>query len=177
MVGRHVGAVGVSVHTAKHLDKVNRIQDALGISCKVTAQHVVGSVDLEETALLLEESWSQGIDVLLLGYKNVGFGAHQPPHSMDTMDTLLRIRQGKQAHWDARFSMLGVDTAFVQQFAPILNELEIPHELMASEEGKFSMYVDAVEMQQGPSSYMPLSMCDVDHHNVEQSIRQAYATW
>jgi Radical SAM superfamily len=177
MVVRHVGAVGVSVHTAKHLDKVNRIQDALGISCKVTAQHVVGSVDLEETALLLEESWSQGIDVLLLGYKNVGFGARHQPHNMDTMDTLLRLRQNKTPHWNANISMLGVDTAFVQQFAPVLEELKIPLELMASEEGKFSMYVDAVEMQQGPSSYMPDQMCAVDVNNAEHSMRQAFAQW
>jgi hypothetical protein len=118
------------------------------------------------------------VNVLLLGYKNVGFGENFAPHDLTGLDLVLRLRQEKgQAHYNARFSMLGVDTAFVQQFDPILQELEIPSVLKTAEEGKFSMYVDAVTMRQGPSSYMPEQMVDVDTSQLRDSIAQAYITW
>jgi hypothetical protein len=108
----------------------------------------------------------------------VGFGASYEPHDMDGLDTLLRLRQNKgRVDWNARFSMLGVDTAFVQQFDSILQELEIPSVLKTSEEGKFSMYIDSVTMQQGPSSYMPNEMVPLDQTNLFESISKAYSGW
>ena len=177
-----VGAIGVSVHTADHLSKVFKIKNALGKN-NVVAQHVVGSVDIGETALLLEECWKQGVDVLLLGYKNVGFGANVEQHDMTGLDTLLKLRQDQslsasgRVRWGTKFSMLGVDTAFVQQFDPILDDLNIPKVLKTSEEGKFSMYIDAVALKQGPSSYMPDQMETIDMDDIENSIRTAYKKW
>jgi hypothetical protein len=188
-VVNHAGAIGVSVHNAKDLNKISKIRSNLDNHMKsqgekwwklpsIMAQHVVGSVDLAETAELLERCWQEGVNVLLLGYKNVGFGENFAPHDLTGLDLVLRLRQEKgQAHYNARFSMLGVDTAFVQQFDPILQELEIPSVLKTAEEGKFSMYVDAVTMRQGPSSYMPDQMVDVDTSQLRDSIAQAYITW
>lgn len=184
-VRAHVGAIGVSVHGVKDLNKVRKITQSLNAGKRswddryvhVTAQHVVGSVDLDETAQILERSWEEGWDLLLLGYKRVGFGATQTPHDLSGLDTLLKLRQQKRAHYGAKVSMLGVDTAFVQQFDPILQNLGISPVLKTSEEGKFSMYVDAVTLMQGPSSYMPDQMVPLDITNCDESMRSAYKIW
>jgi organic radical activating enzyme len=185
-VQRHVSAVGVSVHSVKDLNKVTRIRQVLDQGMgwgerrvHVTPQHVVGSVDMGVTAQLLEESWKQGMDMLLLGYKQVGFGAHVKPHDMTGLDTLLKLQMDRmnKAHYNTRFRSLGVDTAFVQQFQPLLDQLNIPHVLVTNEEGAFSMYVDCVNLQQGPSSYMPDRMVDLDMGNLRDSIAQEYVKW
>ncbi len=188
-VVEHAGAIGVSVHQAKDLNKIHKIRENLDQAMKnsgaeywglpsIMAQHVVGSVDLSETADLLERCWEEGVNVLLLGYKNVGFGANVTPHDLTGLDVVLKLRQQKdRAHYNTRFSMLGVDTAFVQQFDPILEELDIPRVLKTSEEGKFSMYIDTVRMQQGPSSYMPDQMVAVDKSNLFNSIAENYKVW
>jgi organic radical activating enzyme len=183
-VQQTVGAIGVSVHSAKELSKVAKIDHVLNGQrgwgerrVQVTAQHVVGSVDISETAQLLDACWDTGVDLLLLGYKPVGFGALHAPHDMTGLDTLLRLRRDRKPHWRAKISMLGVDTAFVQQFGSLLTELEIPQVLVTSEEGKFSMYVDAVKLEQGPSSYMPDQMQCLNMQDLHTSIRSAYAQW
>lgn len=184
-VRAHVGAIGVSVHGVKDLNKVRKIQEGVNDNrskwdsnfVRVTAQHVVGSVDMDETAQILERAWEEGWDLLLLGYKSVGFGASQAPHDLTGLDTLLKLRQQKRAHYGAKVSMLGVDTAFVQQFDPILDALGISPVLKTSEEGKFSMYIDSVTLMQGPSSYMPDQMVPLDIENCDESIKQAYQTW
>jgi organic radical activating enzyme len=184
-VRAHVGAIGVSVHGVKDLNKVKKINEALNFNTHrwddryvhVTAQHVVGSVDMDETAQILERAWQEGWDLLLLGYKNVGFGASQAPHDLTGLDTLLKLRQQKRAHYGAKVSMLGVDTAFVQQFDPILDALGISPVLKTSEEGKFSMYIDSVTLMQGPSSYMPDQMIPLDITDCDASMRSAYVTW
>ena len=183
-VQQTVGAIGVSVHDADQLAKIAKIEQVLNGNrgwgdrrVKVTAQHVVGSVDMDTTAQLLDACWDKGVDLLLLGYKHVGFGAHQTPHDLTGLNTLLKLRRDRRPHWNAKISMLGVDTAFVQQFGDLLDELEIPKVLMTSEEGKFSMYVDAVTMMQGPSSYMPDLMEPIDECHMLSSIQTAYAKW
>lgn len=179
-----VGAVGVSVHKASDLKKVKRIVETLHNGNKwsdryvnVTAQHVVGTVDLADTADLLEQTWQQGVNLLLLGYKNVGFGTRMTPHDLEGLDTLLKLRQTSRPHWGTSFSMLGVDTAFVQNFGALLEEMEINRTLLTSEEGAFSMYVDAVTLTQGPSSYMPEKMIPLDVSKAKDSILEAYAKW
>jgi hypothetical protein len=183
-VQQTVGAIGVSVHDADQLAKIAKIEHVLNGQLgwgdrrvQVTAQHVVGSVDIGETAQLLDACWDKGVDLLLLGYKPVGFGAAHAPHDLTGLDTLLRLRRDRKPHWRAKISMLGVDTAFVQQFGSLLKELEIPQVLVTSEEGKFSMYVDAVTLTQGPSSYMPDQMEPLDMTNVLGDIKRAYVKW
>lgn len=179
VVKSYVGAIGVSVHSADQLSKVKKIQSAFTDSrkIKIVAQHVIGSVDMAVTALLLEECWKDGIDLLLLGYKDVGFGADVEKYDMEGIDTLLKLRQGYDIKWGARVSTLGVDTAFVQQFNPLLEEIGIPHVLKTNEEGKFSMYVDAVAKTQGPSSYMPDQMESINMTDIGNSIKTAYTAW
>lgn len=183
-VKQTVGAIGVSVHDADQLNKVTKIEQVLNDNrnwgdrrVHVTAQHVVGSVDMTVTAQLLDACWDQGVDLLLLGYKPVGFGALHAPYDQTGLDTLLRLRRDRKPHWRAKISMLGVDTAFVQQFGSLLEDLEIPQVLVTSEEGKFSMYIDAVTLTQGPSSYMPDQMVPLDMHNLDEHIRTTYAGW
>ena len=185
-VRKYVGAVGVSVHTLKDLSKPQKIQDALNQNrlwgdpwIRVVAQHVVGTLDVADTAALLEQSWLQGIPMLLLGYKTVGFGAAQAPHDLYGLDTILRLQSDRvsKPHYNARFYTLGVDTSFVEQFGSLLEEIDVPQVLITNTEGAFSMYVDCVTMQQGPSSYMPDRMETILKSNMAESIRTAFEKW
>lgn len=179
-----VRAIGVSVHNKDDLKKVEKIQNAIHSMpnvdhghTRVVAQHVVGTTDVIDLATLVEDCWENGYDLLLLGYKPIGFGANFTPHDTTGLDTILKLRQEKRPHWNSRCSMLGVDTAFVQQFDPLLKEVGVPSVLKTSEEGKFSMYIDAVSLQQGPSSYMPDQMVPLDMQNLDESIRNSFAKW
>jgi organic radical activating enzyme len=187
-VRQYVGAIGVSVHNIKDLAKVAKIDHAINRypnrgwdsrSVKITAQHVVGTLDIQDTALLLEKSWQHGVPMLLLGYKNVGFGVSQKPHDLDGITALMRLQADRvsRPHWGARFYTLGVDTSFVEQFGEVLKEIDVPQVLVTSTEGKFSMYVDCVKMQQGPSSYMPELMVPVDMNQIKTSIHTEFATY
>jgi hypothetical protein len=48
---------------------------------------------------------------------------------------------------------LSIDTTLANRYQKKLTELSIPKWLYHVEEGKYSMYIDAVENKYGPSSY------------------------
>jgi hypothetical protein len=185
-VQAHVSAIGVSVQTAKDLNKVRKIDQALNQNkgwddgkVHVTPQHVVGSVHMGELSTLMETSWVEGFDMLLLGYKQTGFGAQFTPHDCEGLDTLLRLQMDRthKPRWGAKFRSLGVDTAFVQNFESVLQDLQIPHVLITNSEGAFSWYVDCVTQSQGPSSYMPDHMVPFVEGELMPQIAHAFTSW
>ena len=153
-------AIGVSVHNQRDLKKLKTINDAINYSSffepKVMAQHVVGSLDSGQTCQLLIDTWEMKIPVLLLGFKTVGFGSDKEPHDMKGLgDLLVLAAKGDKKYYGASMVSLSVDTAFLDRYNDILVNMGVRHELTASPEGKFSMYVDAVTGRVGPSSYVP----------------------
>lgn len=185
-VSDHVRAIGVSVSNLKDLNKVRKIDQALNATkgwgdrkVKVQPQHVVGSVSVEDLAALMEQVWMEGMDMLLLGYKHTGFGAQFQPHDQTGLDVILKLQmdRSKRPKWGARFNSVGVDTAFVQHYEHILNDLGIPHVLITNQEGAFSWYVDAVTGSQGPSSYMPEHMMSFETEDLTNEIREAFQKW
>lgn len=156
------GGIGVSVHRLKDIDKVQRIKKEMGVEkysyrqqVRVTAQHVFGTLPLDETLELIEALWKNDISVLLLGYKTTGFGSKYTPHDMTGFDTKLKLMRERvksiPKEWYA--CTLSADTAFVEAYKQFLDTMEVAPELAASPEGKFSCYIDAVEGTIAPSSY------------------------
>lgn len=155
-------AIGVSVHNEKDIKKFQKIREAIDYDSffnpRVMAQHVVGSLPSGETCQLLVSLWEERAPVLLLGFKQVGFGAVSEPHDMKGLgDLLVLAARGEKKFWGASMASLSVDTAFTERYAEILNDMGVQYELVASPEGKFSMYIDAVTKRVGPSSYVPQS--------------------
>ncbi|MFZ3584475.1 radical SAM protein [Loktanella sp. DJP18] len=164
--------VGISVHSRKDLIKVARVQEKLIekaiYSLSAMAQTVVGATPMTIISEMLEACISERNPLLLLGFKDTGRGAtfgKSKPSDDAIKKLLVRAKEATettQASW--RNFQLSVDTAFLDQYGHILDELNVPHSLRTSPDGKFSMYIDAVENTCGPSSYCdPGLMVPVDN--------------
>lgn len=156
----HVGGIGVSCHSSKGLKLVHEIRDKLievdrwkGLN-KAIPQHVVGSVPISVTAdLLASVNNDRAIrNVLLLGYKEVGFGKNQKRY--DDSSTPAFIKMALDGPLNMSVSM---DTALVDQYPDLMKALNVPKALYSSREGAFSCYIDAVEKTMGSSSYVEKS--------------------
>jgi hypothetical protein len=152
-VQENVGAIGVSCASAKGLELVEDISNKLNDRwdrVKVMAQHVVGAQPLWVTAEFMNEAFAKKIPVLLLGYKEVGFGKKFTRHDTG-QDVPFYLRMAVNNVPDASLS---VDTALLDQYPTIPDVLAVPLALTTSPEGKFSCYIDAVTKKMGPSSYV-----------------------
>jgi hypothetical protein len=89
--------------------------------------------------------------VLMLGYKDVGRGKVYKSHiGSDT--ALKRVRHCmKLPGWKS--TNISFDTVMVNKCKDLLDELRIPRRYYYDEEGKFSMYIDAVQNIMAPSSF------------------------
>jgi len=175
---RNVGGIGVSCHDAKGLDMVKRIETALDAAAKVaggkfassrvnvTAQHVLGAVPLAATADLLRAASERYAHVLLLGYKEVGFGAKQPRFDADAA-SLLKLALNNIV--DMRRISLSVDTELAQRHPGVLKILKAPKALTHGlREGAFSCYVDAVTSRMAASSYVPVRTMEPMQYDREE---------
>ncbi len=159
---RGVG-VGISVHSARDIAKVERARNLLKeeriYGVDLIAQTVVGATPPATISKLVEVCGEAQIPLLLLGYKETGRGAdfNRKTVSRDKVREILkaaRKQTEKTSEWGFITNFhLSVDTAFLDLWGDVLDELNIPRTLRTSPEGKFSCYVDAVEDTVGPSSY------------------------
>lgn len=149
------GGIGVSVHNASDLNKVRKIKKAFPDK-RVVAQHVFGTLPADKLWHLLMDTkrGETAIPVLLLGYKTTGRGTSNLCCDMQGF-----TKEGDYyRNW---LPELSVDTAFAAEHQDVLDWIGVDKVLVTAEEGKFSMYIDAVAKQAGPSSYCtPAEMVD-----------------
>lgn len=140
------GGIGVSVHNAKDLHKVAKIQAAVpGVS--IVAQHVYGSMSAKDTADLIIRCTRDDIHLLLLGYKTTGRGGQVKPHGM------TKIVEHLPSYSLKAYGRLSADTALVASHPELMEHLRVNNVFVSTKEGAFSMYVDAVTMEAARSSY------------------------
>lgn len=171
-------AVGMSVHKPSDLKKIKTARQKIDERNKsvddwyqrvhptIVAQTVVGAVPKGVIFDTVKEAADSRIPILLLGFKTTGRAAGMKPdvHEEELRKALAFAKETVQAkddeeqYGDVWGFYLGVDTAFLDSYSHLLDELEIPYILRTSPEGKFSMYVDAVKQEVGPSSYSPDNM-------------------
>jgi Radical SAM superfamily len=142
------GGIGVSVHTVKDLQKLVKIREAVGSEPVITAQFVMQATEENNLLDVLDACLKNNIPVLLLGYKNVGFGVKCQQHPIT--DATFKALESWQEEYGPTLS---VDTAFVDNHNDLLTKLDVSRILITSPEGKFSCYIDAVKKEIGPSSY------------------------
>jgi hypothetical protein len=150
-VNEHVRGIGVSVTNAKGLALAETIRAAFQNhwkAPKVMVQHVVGSVPMWVTTDLITTAFKAGFPVLLLGYKEVGFGGGYKRHDIGE-DVPFMIKMALTPN-----ASLSVDTALLDQYPTLPEMLGAPTALTTSPEGKFSCYIDAVTEQMAKSSYV-----------------------
>lgn len=178
---RGVG-IGISVHSTRDIQKITRAQEMLReakvYGVDIIAQTVVGATPVATIAALIKTCGEEEIPLLLLGYKTTGRGgdfARQSPSRAEVHALLAAARKETQkvGDWGQRTRFhLSVDTAFLDDWGDVLDDLDIPRTLRTSPEGKFSMYVDAVEDTVGPSSY-----AGAEAMQPRGDIRAQFAAW
>lgn len=172
-VRKYCRGVGVSVHSAKNMGKITKIKETLSSGyysgVTVMAQHVVGSISVDELYKLVQECLDNGIQLLLLGFKTTGFGSSGPQYNIQPSElgTVIQImKDASKRYWffgdDAGSRTfvpvtLSIDTQIISLYKEVLEQCSINPNLLSSPEGKFSCYWDAVENKVAKSSY-----CDKD---------------
>lgn len=146
-VNMYAGGIGVSVHEPKQVKKAIRIKEKCPTK-HVMVQHVLGTLNAADTLQLIFETRSAKLPLLLLGYKSVGFGKSGTPHPM-----ALLLEEFKRTPYAFTNLTLAVDTALVTNHPELMEFFDANKILVTSEEGKFSMYIDAVENFMASSSY------------------------
>ncbi len=150
-------------------------------SDKVYINIVIGTVQGHVFEKILDAAWLYNFTVTLLGYKDAGQG-------MDWRDSGLGYRAYpwlKQVIDEAlnscRLPRLGIDTLMAKEMGGILEMLDVDERYYYKEEGKFSMYVDAVNMTMGPHSYcapeemVPIPM--VPTVELAEFMQDTFAKW
>lgn len=175
-VQRNVGGIGVSCSSAADLELAYEIKAKVTSQWnqrpEVMAQHVLGSVPLHQTAEFLDAAFKAKMPVLLLGFKEVGFGRDFQRHDVGDVAMFLKMAVQKAG----KGVKLSVDTALVDQYPDLCKALGVPEALVTSPEGKFSCYIDAVTGKMGPSSYVSPKTMDVLPKTVD-GIKAAYAAY
>lgn len=153
-VAQCTSAIGVSCSSTKGLELVERIDAAINPGSRkrvrIMAQHVVGAQPLWVTSEFLTAAFEKKIPVLLLGYKEVGFGKNFTRHDTG-QDVPFFLRMATKSVPSASLS---VDTALLDHYPDIPKVLNAPLALTTSPEGKFSCYIDAVTGRMAASSYV-----------------------
>jgi hypothetical protein len=149
-----VGAFAFSVTKADEVDKLANLLERAGwvhydgTGGKRPNLHVVmGTVDEETFKQILARASEHNLGVTLLGWKQVGRATAGPTHPY--RDWWLSVAK------ESGIYHLGIDTALAAESEQQLLDADIPRWMFHTEDGRWSGYVDAVQMTMGPSSWEP----------------------
>lgn len=136
---------------------------------KPNIQYIVGVGNAYAFEQVLRAALNADMRVLLLGPKDTGRGADKSWNYINWM-TVVRKYSEKGLQF-------GIDTALAQKYSNELKKAEIPEWCYQTKEGKFSMYIDAVEKKIAASSYgKPEDMISYDT-GLRESIMENFPKW
>jgi hypothetical protein len=145
-VGQHFKAVGFSCHAASEVLKLVNVLPTWEGAPAFRLHVVVGSMPLQEIKNILQVAASVRMEVLLLGYKPVGFGEEYATHDMTGLFAfVLEMRSTLR---------LAIDTQLAVAWEEGLKDAQWGS-LYYAEEGAFSGYYDLMAKELRPSSYAP----------------------
>lgn len=167
----HCGAMAFSVQSVDDIFKVksafmdfeqqNKIEtDSYGYnrkdnktspwSPKITFQMVMGVMDDKEFESMINLITDFGARVTLLGYKDNGRGSSFAPHDYSNwLDFIAETKESNNI-------TVSIDTALATEFEKEILAKDIDKRTFHTNEGAFSVYIDAVKMRFYPSSYVGL---------------------
>lgn len=163
------GAFAYSVESSDDIKKLAALRDTYAIpSEQLNCQFVMGTggtdfkYDFERAfAELLTVADMCRMRLTLLGFKTDGRGHTVTPVDYSAWPTVL-----KRVHDQRPYGLqIGIDTALASAYQGQLADLGAPKWCYEIQEGKFSMYVDAVEMTTARSSYGS----DLVRHHIKSS--------
>jgi hypothetical protein len=150
-VQEYVGSFAFSVENDFQLSEFRKRMEAAGTLWGFykthTFQYILDAHPMKDfVAVLKALENSYGTPLTLLGYKSTGRGGKTPHRNAGWLSKVL----GKKEKHPA----IGIDTVIAQQYADELELAKIDQRLYYKEEGRFSMYIDAVEKKFGKSSFV-----------------------
>ena len=163
-VKEHVGRFALSIDNHQKIADAYALAKCYNIEDKLSFHYVLETQSEYELELILKEIAKIGKTLVLLGYKETRRGKDFKPyrHSNDNWIKLIKEH--------AKYTKIGIDTAVAQQFRSKIEE-DFPQLLVTFEEGKFSMYIDAVRKRIAPSSYCSETQyTEVDYYDEEELI-------
>jgi organic radical activating enzyme len=171
-----IGAFAFSVDSAEEAEKLRDIcvKKQVDLS-KVNFQYVVGSGDKYAFERIVDFCSKNNHRLVLLGFKNVGRG---------TTFKLPQYYPMPKGHWLSYIKkvhkkdgiMTSIDTALALESKLDLEKEKIPNWSYHTDEGTFSMYVDAVNMKVGRSSYHLNDLVSVKNF-YDKTILDKFALW
>jgi hypothetical protein len=134
----------------------------------VSVHHVIGAANSEwDFERILRECHRNEFPITLLGWKTTGRGKQVSFRDTMWKDSWLEII--KKVADEGECPRIGIDTTLAKNYEKEIKAIGIPNWLFYVEEGKFSMYYDAVQDRYGPSSF-----CDEDEYVKTESPSQAW---
>ena len=144
---------------------------------KLSIQYAIGT-GYFQAENVMRECRKHRVRCTLLGYKTAGRGRDWKPREDDWIEPLKKMQED-----DKCLPQIGIDTVLAEASKDALRAMKIARESYEIEDGKFSMYVDAVEGTMGPSSYgdvrVPLPGRDRRwlYKETTKAMRTAFAGW
>ncbi|MCS7317281.1 MAG: radical SAM protein [Candidatus Dojkabacteria bacterium] len=183
-IDRKLVSIGFSINKVEDVDKLlnccEQIKEAFKENPKkfffinkyIMAHIVLGAHQTDDFYKMISKCIENDIHILFLGPKNVGFGKDYQFNDLSKQMMFIRLKYENslddlKTSSNIKIKMFSVDTKFVniaqlEEFREFFNMKKIPSELITSEEGKFSMYIDCVTNKMAPSSYCnPKDMVDL----------------
>lgn len=144
-IGHLVGGFAYSAENAGQVGMAARVLKGHVPDAKVALHYVMGLGDREHFMEYLRAANEVGYRVTLLGYKTVGRGKEVIPYPYDwwvgAVSTLVAAGE---------CPTLSIDTPLAEQYD---GRMPVERHMYHTREGAFSMYVDAVSMEMGASSF------------------------
>lgn len=176
-----VGQIAFSVSNSKDVEMValqrHRWQQ---YHSKFVVQYVVETESKYTFASMVDTIKVLNVPVIFLGFKKIGNGIKFKESSyLKEYENYNVIDILKEKGLD----YFGVDTAFIQKYEKDIQALGISQKLYYCNEGKFSFYIDAVEMKYGKSSYdeemYPLTTLERNMNGIlsSEKILERYVQW
>ena len=167
-VKERVGRFALSIDCSSKIGEAYALSKAYGIDDKLSFHYVLETQSEYELELILKEVAKIGKTLVLLGYKETGRGKGFKSYRQKNDNWIKLIKK------HAKYTKIGIDTAVAQQFRSEI-EKNFPQLLVTFEEGKFSMYIDAVRKRIAPSSYCSEKQyVEVDNYYDEEQLTKIF---
>ena len=153
--------IGAFAYSADNVNDLTRIVDIFKYRRyrmdKFTVQLIPATLNKFTLKSILKFCHDNYIRVTLLGFKETGRGGKYKEIALkrnwDKFDEELWLDLVKELYQASSLPRLAIDTTLAARYLDKLKETGIPDWLYHVEEGKYSAYIDAVDMKFGPSSY------------------------
>jgi hypothetical protein len=143
-----------------------------------TIHHIITGGEDHNLRQILKSAAYHDIDVVLLGYKNVGRGLLEPKEcDGNWIDTVIKLQDKDEC------PRISIDTTLAKASAKKLKDTGIPNWMYDIQEGSFSMYIDMVTKKMGPSSFCSNDeLIDLDWSKkgwdtIKKQIVSTFASW